>query len=184
MSGASRRIATVVVLVAAVLVGGTGGCVSYQFGAASMYPLSIRTIYVPVPRNDTYRHDLGIQLAEALVREIETQTPYKVIGNASADSVLTCRVTGQTKTTLTEVDSDDPRALDLNVSVTAAWNDRLGNDLFQNAMTRQIEGQIVPARFADDRRFVPEAGQSVQMAGIEVAQSLAKQIVAEMQARW
>lgn len=160
------------------------GCARYQFGAGSIYPTSVRTVYIPIPRNDTFRHDLGLQLAESLVREVETHTPYKVIGNASADSVLSCRLIGENKSVLTETDSDDPRALNLSISVTASWNDRLGNDLFQNAITRQIDGVDLDAQFGGSIRFVPEAGQSVGTAGIRLADDLAKQIVAEMQSRW
>lgn len=160
------------------------GCARYQFGAANLYPASIKTVYVPVPRNDTFRHDLNLQLAESLVREIETQTPYKVIGNPSADSILQCRLINENKSVLTETNSDDPRALNLSVAVTASWNDRLGNDLFQNALTRQIDGLDLEAQFDSAIRFVPEAGQSVGTAGLRVADDLAKQIVSQMQVRW
>ncbi len=72
----------------------------------------IQTVHVPVVRNDTFRHDLGVRLSEALVREIELRTPYKVTGDPNADSTLTCRVVNEAKRVLTETDTDDPRAID------------------------------------------------------------------------
>ena len=54
------------------------GCVTYRFGSAAMFRTGIRTIHVPIVRNDTFRHDLGIRLTEAITNEIENRTPYKV----------------------------------------------------------------------------------------------------------
>lgn len=59
-------------------------CARYQFGTATLYPAGIRTVYIPVPRNDTFRHEFGLQLADSLVKEVELRTPYKVIGDSSA----------------------------------------------------------------------------------------------------
>jgi hypothetical protein len=157
------------------------GCAPYQFGSQTLYRPGIRTIYVPVPRNDTFRHELGVQLAEALTREIETRTPYKVTGDPGADTALVCRVTQESKQVLTEANSDDPRALDLGISVQATWSDRIGNVLMQDA--------VVPAKglavgFGDSNRFVPEGGQTAGTSSIETVQSLASQIVSQMESRW
>jgi Lipopolysaccharide-assembly len=157
------------------------GCAPYQFGSQTLYRPGIRTVYVPIPRNDTFRHELGVQLAEALTREIETRTPYKVTGDPGADTALVCRVTHETKQVLTEASSDDPRALDLGISVQATWSDRIGNVLMQDAV---IPAKGLAVGFGDSNRFVPEAGQTAGSASIETVQSLASQIVSQMESRW
>ena len=146
-----------------------------------MFPSDIRTVYVPQPRNDTFRHDLGPALAESLVREIETRTPYKVVGDPAADSILACRITGETKQVLTETDSDDPRALDFGVTVTASWTDRSGTVLMQNAT---LPTTPLTTSFGRDQRFVPEAGQSMATVTVRTADELARQIVGQMESRW
>lgn len=168
---------SVLTLAAAIL----AGCAPYQYGTQSLYRPGIRTVYVPIPRNDTFRHDLGVQLAEALTREIETRTPYKVTGDPGADTALVCRITDETKRVLTETDSDDPRALDLTLTVQATWSDRAGQVLMQNSA---IPTTGLAVGFAEESRFVPEAGQSAGTASLQTVQSIATQIVSQMETRW
>ncbi len=157
------------------------GCASYRFGSASMFQPGIRTVHVPVVRNETFRHDLGVRLSEALVKEIESRTPYKVTGDPNADSTLSCRVVDETKRVLTETLSDDPRALDAAISVRATWTSRNGQLLMQNSV---IPDNEVAITFGQDSRFVPEAGQSVASATQDAINNLAERIVSQMEMRW
>ncbi len=68
------------------------GCAGYRFGAATLYPPDIHTVYVPVFESDSFRRGLGERLTEAVVKAIEARTPYKVVGSAEADSVLTGKI--------------------------------------------------------------------------------------------
>ena len=81
-----------------------GGCAGYRFGAASLYPPDIQTVYVPVFESNSFRRNLGEWLTEAVCKEIELKTPYKVVGTPNADSVLTGKITSDTKPA---VHSDD-----------------------------------------------------------------------------
>lgn len=157
------------------------GCAPYQFGPQALYRPGIRTVYVPVIRNGTFRHDLGLRLTEALIKEIELRTPYKVTGDPNADSTLTCQVVNQAKRVLTEAESDDPRALDAYVIVQASWTGRSGEPLMVNQLGLQSDAMIT---FGQDSRFVPEAGQSVDTAMQAAIDDLAQRIVAQMEARW
>lgn len=157
------------------------GCVGYQFGPRALYRSDIRTVYVPVVRNETFRHDLGVRLTESIVREIEQSTPFKVTNNPNADSILTCHFVSETKRVLTETAGDDPRALDAVVSVQAAWVDRSGQMLMQN---RILPTENMAYTFTQSSRLVPEAGQSVETALQEAIDDLASRIVSQMELRW
>jgi hypothetical protein len=157
------------------------GCAAYRFGPASLFRPGIRTVHVPIVRNDTFRHDLGVRLSEALVKEIERRTPYKVTGDPSADSTLTCRVINEAKRVLTEKDTDDPRALEAAISVQAMWTSRGGELLMQNSVVPSGELAIA---FGQDARFVPEAGQSIDSATQVAIENLAQRIVSQMELRW
>lgn len=157
------------------------GCVTYRFGSASIFRTGIRTIHVPIVRNDTFRHDLGIRLTEAITNEIENRTPYKVTGDPNADSTLTCRVTHQTKQVLSEADTDDPRAINAVITIRSNWVSREGELLMQNSVVPSDEISI---NFAQESRFVPEAGQSVGVATQATIEQLAKAIVSQMELRW
>ncbi len=157
------------------------GCATYQFGSRSLYRDDIRTVYVPVARNETFRHDLGPRLTEAVIRQIELRTPYKVTGDPAADSVLNLRITNETKTVLTESASDDPRALDSAVSTIVTWNDRRGNPLLQNHVA--VDANLGTS-LLQSNRFVPEAGQSIQTSLQATIDDLADRIVSQMEMRW
>ena len=158
-----------------------GGCAQYRFGPATLFRGGIRTVHVPVVRNDTFRHDLGVRLTEALVKAIERRSFYKVTGDPNADSTLRCRVYSESKVSLTETDSDDPRALDAAISVRGDWLSRNGEVLMQNAIATTDDLTIY---FGQDARFVPEAGQSIDTATQEVIEALAERIVSQMEVRW
>lgn len=157
------------------------GCATYHFGSRSLFRDDIRTVYVPVARNETFRHDLGPRLTEAVVRQIELRTPYKVTGDPAADSVLNLRIVNQTKTVLTESASDDPRALDSVVSTVVQWNDRRGNPLLQNHVAVDTN---LGTSLLQGNRFVPEAGQSIQTSLQATIDDLADRIVSQMEMRW
>ncbi|MEM6470596.1 MAG: LPS assembly lipoprotein LptE [Planctomycetota bacterium] len=170
------------ILISSLLVLATSiGCASYRFGSEALFPANVRTVYIPMVRNETFRQDLGPRLAEALADEVQRQTPYRVVGNPSADTILRCTVTGQNKVILTEAASDDPRALDSAITVAASWTTRDGRPLMQNSVAMSESDSI---GFSQSSRFVPEAGQSIETANQEAVDRLAKRIVSQMEARW
>ena len=85
------------------------GCAAYRFGAASLYPPDIQTVYVPVFESNSFRRNLSEWLTEAVCKEIELKTPYKVVGTPQADSVLTGKLTSDTKRVIVEDQYDMPR---------------------------------------------------------------------------
>lgn len=157
------------------------GCAGYQIGSASLYNPSVRTIYIPVVRNETFRHELGVQLTEALQKEVELRTPYKVVADPSADSTLTCRVTSQTKRVIVEAKTDEPRALENMLSVELTWTDRQGNLLMENRFVPLGE---LAFSFIQGSDFIPEAGQSIATSQLRAMEQLAQQIVNQMELRW
>ena len=54
------------------------GCAGYQMGNRSLYRTDLRTVHVPMFQSDSLRPDLGEWLTEAVIKEIELRTPYKV----------------------------------------------------------------------------------------------------------
>ena len=165
----------------ALLVLSFSGCAAYQFGSESLFRQGIRTVHVPIVRNETFRHDLGVRLTEAIVKEVERRSPYKVVSDPNADSILSCTISNQTKSVLTETENDDPRALDTAISVLATWTDRRGQLLMQNSITPVGDGRIT---FGQDATFVPEAGQSIDTANQDAIENLAERIVSQMEMRW
>jgi len=157
------------------------GCAGYQIGNKTLYPADIHTVYVPVFASSSFRRQLGERLTEAVIKEIELKTPYKVVGDANADSILSGRITGETKRVLVENRYDEPREVETNLQVQVQWLDR------QRNLIRQMEPIPVPPELVsitESATLIPEVGQSVAVAHQQAIQRLAQQIVSMMEAPW
>ncbi len=68
------------------------GCASYQYGQSARFPRDVQTVYVPMIESDSFRRFLGERLTEAVCKQIEIDTPYKVVNDPNADTVLYVRL--------------------------------------------------------------------------------------------
>lgn len=157
------------------------GCASYQLGACSIYRPDVQTVHVPVFQSDSYRRFLGEWLTEAVVKEIELTTPYKVVRAQGADSVLTGRLTRDVKFMVTENRNDEPRDIEMELQVEVSWRDRRGELL---VAPRRLDLPPALRQFNQAVHLVPEAGQSIATAQQDAIQRLAVQIVAAMELPW
>ncbi len=179
-----RRCRLAALLTAALLAAG-GGCASYRFGNNTLYATNVRTIYVPVFQCDSYRTtpaiDVGERLTEAVCKEIEKRTPFKVVGSeAAADSVLTGRVVADTKRMVVESPTDQSRLVEMNYQVLVTWADRGGTVI--------AAGDVpLPAATVDVGQaasLVPEFGRSVASTQQEAIIKIAQQVVGLMEEPW
>ena len=155
------------------------GCAGgWQFGNRSLYRPDIATVHVPVVQSDTYRRNLGERLTEMIVKEIELKTPYKVVDEASADSVLAVRIASENKKVLSETRNDDVRDMETDFFVQMSWADRRG-DLIAGG--GRIPFAPLLLNISQQANFVPEGGQSLVTAQQEALQRLAEQIVGQME---
>ena len=157
-----------------------GACAPYRFGVRSMYPQDIETVHVPIFESDSFRRYLGEELTEAVAKEIEKTTPYKVVGAADADSVLLGRIGPDTKKVLVETGTDEPRQLQINYTVQIRW-------LTRDQQVLRTENIVLPAdivAIGQATDFVPEVGQTYSTQSTETIQRLARQIVHLMEAPW
>ncbi len=157
------------------------GCAGYQIGNVSLYPQEIRTVYVPVFQSDSFRRNLGERLTEAVVKEIEAKTPYKVVGEAKADSVLSGRIVSETKRVLVPSLTGDARELQVGLRVEVTWCDR------KNRQLRDVNAVPLPTELTDvtgTGDIVPEVGQSVATAQQQAICRVAQQIVGLMEKPW
>jgi hypothetical protein len=168
-------------LCAAALLLSLAGCAAYRFGTSSLYPPDIQTVYVPMFESDSFRRYLGERLTEAVIKEIELQTPYKVVGSPQADSVLTGRIINDTKRVIVENFYDEPRNLEYNIGVQVSWVDRK-NSLVTQPYTVPVPAAI--AVLAQQANLVPEYGQSITTAQQDAIDKVARQIVSMMQMPW
>ncbi len=157
------------------------GCARYQFGNRTLYPAHIQTVYVPIFESDSYRRYLGERLTEAVIKQIELKTPYQVVDTPTADSILSGRITSETKRILVESPTDEPRQFEVDFVVQVSWLDRNGQLLQQQGLLNLPD---VLLQIESSATAVPEVGQSVTTAQQAAIDALAVEIVSLMEAPW
>jgi hypothetical protein len=97
------------------------------------YDDHIHTVYVPIFKNLTFYRNVEFDLTQAVVREIEAKTPYKVISDRDrADTELLGTIAAITKNILNENQLNEVREAETVLTVQLTWRDlRTGELLSQ-----------------------------------------------------
>lgn len=155
------------------------GCASYQIGNQTLYRPDIRTVHVPIFQSISFRQGFGERLTEAVIKQIELQTPYKVVCESDADSILSGRIVSESKTVLAEDINDVPRNIGTDLVAQVRWESRAGDLLNENLI-----GLPPILQISQSSNLIPEGGQSVATAHQRAISQLAEQIVAQMHYPW
>ena len=170
--GSWRRTGTTLGLA---LVGlGIGALAGCGYTSRSIYPTSITTVAVPVFKNETFRRNLEFELTEAIDKNIEARTPYKISHEAHADSILTGKIVSVQENVLTNrLQNNLPQETQVTIVVNFTWKDaRTGK-----VLVRRVN-------FARSSTTVPQIGQRLADTENAAINSLARSIVDEMQSPW
>jgi len=168
-------------MAAALAATGVCGCAGYQIGNGTLYHPEIRTVRVPVFESASFRRNLGEQLTEAVVKRIETDTNYKVVHHAGADSILTGRIVADSKRVVAENINDEPRDIELAYRVHVNWVNHRG-DVIRDSTSFPLPSVL--ADVSQSTNLVSEAGQSVASSQQKAVDRLAEQIVSLLEQPW
>lgn len=157
---------------------GCPGCAGYRVGNQAIFRTDIRTVHVPVFQSESYRRNLGEWLTEAVVKEIESRSTYKVVHSPDADSILYGRILSDEKQVFAEDQFGVPRDIQFDLVVEIRWVDRMGNAVLRSAVI-PIDLSLIGAA-----HLIPEGGQSLTTAQQRVIRGVARQIVGQMEAGW
>ena len=158
------------------------GCAGYQIGNQSLYPQEIHTVYVPVFKSNSFRRNLGERLTEAVVKEIEATTPYKVVNDPNADSVLSgAHRPGDEDRSGAGPQRRRPRSSDGHQRAGQLGRPQ-GPSCCATTRTFRFPQEIADVSGTGD--LVPEVGQSVATAQQEAICRIAEQIVGLMEKPW
>ncbi|MFM7259890.1 MAG: LPS assembly lipoprotein LptE [bacterium] len=159
--------------------GALGGCASDPtkgYASVSPYPTKYQSVAAPIFRNQSYMRGFELDLADALVKEIESSTPYKVRSEASADTVL--------RGTLTSIDlvelSKDPSTGLANEMMVRVRAD------FEWVDLRSGERIVAKQGIESSALFVPSypAREPLELGRFAAVQQLARDLVGAMQSKW
>lgn len=154
------------------------GC-GYTIGSAFQH--NVQTVYVPIATSEDFRRGPEFQLTEAVQKQIQQRTPFRLAKDEAADTKLTLKIKGIHKNVLGTTAQNDARELQVQYAVDVTWEDlRTGRILAQNKVSIEPE---VTHLFASGE-FAPELGQSLATGTQEAIDKMARQIVDMMEAPW
>lgn len=167
----------------------TAGCAGYRAGSQSLYAPDVATVYVPMVESDSFRRDLGERLTEALVKEIELKTPYKVVNSPNADSILEVRLRGDRRSVQAEDQFDNPRVFASELRAEITWLNRRRLPLGPTQAVPLPDGLVATAApptvgVSQSNPMIPESGQTVASQQQLAIARLAEQIVGVMEEPW
>jgi hypothetical protein len=162
------------------------------------YDCSIKTVRVPIFKNQTMRRGVEFDLTKAVVREIEQKTPFKVVGlDCGADTELTGNIVTLTKNILNRNQLNEVREAEMVLAVEIIWRDlRAGHEgeilsLPKNGPWVKPDlppgappPLVPPVVITSTGGFIPELGGSITTAEKQAVDRLAVQIVSMMEVPW
>ena len=160
------------------------GCTSlsgYQVGSRSLFGQDIQTVHVPIVDSDPTRRHLAERLTEAICKRIEERSSYKVVGRATADSVLECRIFDKKQRVALVDSSNDPRQTRGELSLEVRWRDRRSQDIRQFESFAWNDGAT---QVSASDAIVAEYGQSLATSEQRQIDRIASQVVGMMESPW
>ena len=154
------------------------GC-GYMIGPA--HDAELCTIAVPIFRNETFRRQLEYPLTEAVQKEIQKRTAMRIVRGPEAQTRLTGTIVDVGKTVLGENRFDDPRELQLGMTIRVKWED-LRNGRIISQQDVLLDANTVSLFTQTD--FAPEVGHSLATATQDSIEQTARRIVDMMDAPW
>lgn len=157
------------------------GCASdpkegYVWGSGASYDRSVRTVAVPIFQNATYFRGLEAELTDAIIKQIQAETPWRVANAGDAQTELSGSITSSNLQQLsTNRDTGFVQELDVQITVDFSWRDKR-------------TGKVIVARknFTASEAFVPSrpVGERLEAGQHAAVQRMARDIVAEMRSEW
>lgn len=174
--GRSKSAGTILALLVALAAIGCG------YSVRPPYDKNVRTVFVPIFKSVTFRRDLNLQLTEMIIKEIETRTPYKVVGSPEgADSTFEGEVVFADKITLVENPYNFPRQLIGQLTATVKWVDNRPTEDEEELSRRERQEASV---ISESVNFSPELGETAMLGYEKAMAKMARQIVGMMEQPW
>jgi hypothetical protein len=193
---ASRGVAALMLAAAALLLPSCawdGQLTILGYTTRPNYDPGIHTIRVPIFKNNTFIRGLEFDLTQAVIREIEARTPFKVVSaGCPADTELTGTITIVNKIVINRNQLNQIREAQTTLGVEIIWRDlRTGEILSQPRPKSDPDAALPPADVPPKPLlvqslgdYIPELGGSTTTALQQNVNSLAVQIVSKMEIPW
>ena len=140
------------------------------------FPTDVRTVAVPLFENQSFYQGVEFDLTEALIKEIELNTPYKVTGADRADTIIDGVIVSVEQHRLSRQSiGGAPQELEMQIVINYSWKHQNSGKII-----RQREGFISVGRYIPTRPIA----EPLEVAQHEAVGRLASGIVSAMASDW
>lgn len=142
------------------------------YSTREVFPEHVQTVAVPIFENRTYEKRVQFDLTEALIKQIELRTPYKVVGPGVGQTMLQGSISEITRQQLNRTENAGlPQEVEVSITVNLQWKDLRTGEIIRERMGMTAVGRHIPAR---------PLSQPFELAQHEAVRRLADDIVATM----
>jgi hypothetical protein len=146
------------------------------YSGGELYDESVQTVAVPIFENRTFYRGVEFNLTEALTKEIEQRTPYKVVAGASADTILTGTVLTVDKRLLSrDFESGVPQEIQVAIVASFEWKDLRSGQIRRMRSRIEGTGEYIPTK---------PLSEPLEVARHAAVGELAREIVSAMRDDW
>lgn len=174
--GAGRAISAWVVLMLVAIAGCGGDIRLAGYGAGEEFDPRIATVAVPIFDNRTFYREAEFRLSEALAKEIEHRTPYKVTGADGADTIIRGTILSVDQRLLSRTfDGGLTQEAQVILTVSLEWKDLRSGEIIRQRSRLTATGEYIPTR---------GVGEPYEVAQHEAVAEMAREIVSLMRSDW
>lgn len=147
------------------------------YSQEELYPTEVQSVNVPIFENKTFYRDVEFDLNEAIVKEIELRTPYKVVSHeAEADTKLTGSIVEVHQSQRSRRRPGGlPQEMEVTVVVDFEWRNLRNQSIMRERRGFPAVGSYIPTA---------ELGEPFEVAQHQAVQRMATDIVSTMRADW
>jgi hypothetical protein len=146
------------------------------YATGEVYDASIHTVALPIFANRTFYRETEFNLTEAIAKEIESRTPYKVTRSGSADTIIMGTVLSVEKRLLSrDFHAGVTQEAQLAITASFEWKDLRSGKILRKR-----------GRISGVAEFIATApvGEPEQVARQAAVAELAREIVSVMRTDW
>ena len=159
------------VVLSALFCVGVMGC---GYSTARPFRTDIQTIHVQMFHSREFRRELEFRLTEAVIKRIETDSPYRIAPGQTGDVLLTGEILAvENRTFGDDFDLDLPREIGSTVVLRLRLQDMRTGEIL-----------VDRPRFVYQTSYIPPVGETFTQGMTRALDGLAEQIVETMESGW
>ena len=171
---------------------GCSGDPSAGYTMRSPYRGGIKTVAIPIANRgkDVYRRELEMQLTEAVQKQVELSTRYKVTSRGKADTLLEMTIVKIDQRPLSfNTDTGLPREKEIRMTIRFVWKDLRSGEVIVERDKLEIDGVYLPNSTTLETNPGPSVdempyNEDFFQGSQDVINRAAARIVEQMEADW